>query len=193
MGTQLLAIVAEGPKGRSYLNATDDQIAVARSVTPSWFPDTELPLNPRDFKTPNYGMRRFGDLFTARQLEALNRCPEKQQRFLTVVSKQETGEWSEPFQCFFLCASVSSDCGDCVNDRHEFSIGRDDPSLLILQIERSSWLFQSDRRQRALLARAAENQRVTTANTRSRIHPYFDRFAVSGITFRDQCGHTPFV
>ena len=30
-----------------------------------------LPANPRDFKTPNYGMKRLADLFTPRQLVAL--------------------------------------------------------------------------------------------------------------------------
>ncbi len=32
----------------------------------------ELPYNPRDFKTPNYGLRTFADLFTSRQLITLN-------------------------------------------------------------------------------------------------------------------------
>jgi putative DNA methylase len=32
----------------------------------------DLPNNPRDFKTPNYGLSKFGDLFTPRQLVALN-------------------------------------------------------------------------------------------------------------------------
>ena len=31
----------------------------------------DLPRNPRDFKTPNYGMDTFDRLFTARQLVAL--------------------------------------------------------------------------------------------------------------------------
>ena len=35
-------------------------------------PEVELPRNPRDFKTPNYGLRTFGDLFTPRQLVALD-------------------------------------------------------------------------------------------------------------------------
>jgi len=34
-------------------------------------PDAPLPVNPRDFKTPNYGMTTFADLFTNRQLVAL--------------------------------------------------------------------------------------------------------------------------
>ena len=31
----------------------------------------ELPDNPRDFRTLNYGLAKFGDLFTPRQLVAL--------------------------------------------------------------------------------------------------------------------------
>jgi putative DNA methylase len=45
--------------------------ALAESVKPTWMPDVPLPDNTRDFKTPNYGMRTFGDLFTPRQLVAL--------------------------------------------------------------------------------------------------------------------------
>jgi putative DNA methylase len=45
--------------------------AQAESAKPSWAPDVQLPDNPRDFKTPNYGLTTFGDLFTPRQLVAL--------------------------------------------------------------------------------------------------------------------------
>ena len=38
---------------------------------PDWRPDVDLPVNPRDFKTPNYGLVTFSDLFTPRQLVAL--------------------------------------------------------------------------------------------------------------------------
>ncbi|MDE2877867.1 hypothetical protein [Candidatus Palauibacter soopunensis] len=44
---------------------------IVRSVVTSWLPEQELPHNPRDFKTPNYGMSSFADLFTDRQLVAL--------------------------------------------------------------------------------------------------------------------------
>src|SRR5262249_2145641 len=43
----------------------------AKSATPTWRPEADLPDNTRDFKTPNYGMRKFADLFTPRQLVAL--------------------------------------------------------------------------------------------------------------------------
>jgi len=71
MGQRLMAIVAEGVRGRVYLSPTSEHIAIAESARPEWFPDMALPDNPRDFKTPNYGLTKFGDLFTPRQLVAL--------------------------------------------------------------------------------------------------------------------------
>ncbi|MBF0185779.1 MAG: DUF1156 domain-containing protein [Magnetococcales bacterium] len=71
MGQRLMAIVAEGVRGRVYLPPTLEQIATAESARSDWSPEMELPNNPRDFKTPNYGLTKFGDLFTPRQLVAL--------------------------------------------------------------------------------------------------------------------------
>ena len=71
MGQRLMAIVAEGKKGRVYLSPTDEQLAIALQARPEWSPEMTLPNNPRDFKTPNYGLDKFGDLFTPRQLVAL--------------------------------------------------------------------------------------------------------------------------
>jgi putative DNA methylase len=72
IGQTLMAIVAEGPRGRIYLAPDHAHERLALSATaPTDVPDSELPRNPRDFKTPGYGMRRFCDLFTSRQLVAL--------------------------------------------------------------------------------------------------------------------------
>ncbi|MBN2299510.1 MAG: DUF1156 domain-containing protein [Deltaproteobacteria bacterium] len=71
MGERLMAVVAEGNRGRIYLEPTEEMEKIARSAKPEWKPDYELPVNPRDFKTPNYGMNTFADLFTSRQLVAL--------------------------------------------------------------------------------------------------------------------------
>ncbi|MDA8378648.1 MAG: DUF1156 domain-containing protein [Planctomycetia bacterium] len=71
MGQRLMAIVAEGNRGRVYLSPTAEQITIAESARPEWLPEMDLPNNPRDFKTPNYGLAKFGDLFTPRQLVAL--------------------------------------------------------------------------------------------------------------------------
>ena len=66
-----MAVVAEGQRGRIYLPPDEEHARVAASAEPAWRPDAILPHNPRDFKTPNYGMTTFADLFTPRQLVAL--------------------------------------------------------------------------------------------------------------------------
>ena len=71
MGARLMAVVAEGKRGRVYLDPTEEMEEAARQAEPAWRPDAELPHNPRDFKTPNYGMTTFAALFTPRQLAAL--------------------------------------------------------------------------------------------------------------------------
>jgi putative DNA methylase len=71
MGERQMAIVAEGQRGRVYLPPNEGHVHIADSAEPTWRPDSPLPHNPRDFKTPNYGMTTFADLFTPRQLVAL--------------------------------------------------------------------------------------------------------------------------
>ena len=71
MGARMMATVAEGDRGRIFLAPLAEHEATARQARPEWQPSVELPANPRDFKTPNYGLRNFADLFTPRQLVAL--------------------------------------------------------------------------------------------------------------------------
>lgn len=71
MGAKLVAVVAEGSHGRVYLSASLEQAHAAMVERPDDYPDAILPKNPRDFKTPNYGLTTFADLFTNRQLTAL--------------------------------------------------------------------------------------------------------------------------
>ena len=71
MGARLMAIVAEGDRGRVYLAPTPEMEAVALTAWPAWKPETQLPADPRNFWTVQYGLTTFGDLFTPRQLVAL--------------------------------------------------------------------------------------------------------------------------
>ena len=70
LGKTLLCIVANGPSGRVYLSPRIDQeYSFDEDI---WKSTLELPNNTRDFKTPRYGINKFSDLFTERQLIALN-------------------------------------------------------------------------------------------------------------------------
>ena len=70
MGARLMAIVAEGARGRVYLPPIEEHEAIARQAQPTWKPDTPLHGKARD-QMPLYGMETFADLFTPRQLVAL--------------------------------------------------------------------------------------------------------------------------
>ena len=72
MAQTLLAIVAEGNRSRAYVAPTADQEQLALLAKPDWKPETRLPNDPRNFWTVDYGLTTFGDLFTDRQLVALN-------------------------------------------------------------------------------------------------------------------------
>jgi len=72
MGARLMAIVAEGDRGRVYLAPTADHEAAAQQAKPEWKPDVAMPENPRWFSPPLYGLKTYGDLFTPRQLVALS-------------------------------------------------------------------------------------------------------------------------
>ena len=71
VGARLMAIVAEGDRGRLYLAPTAEHEAVARNAKPKWKPEGALPDDPRNFWTVQYGLTTYGDLFTPRQLVAL--------------------------------------------------------------------------------------------------------------------------
>lgn len=72
MGQALIAIVAEGNRSRAYVAPTVEHEQLALSAKPKWEPETSLPNDPRNFWTVDYGLTTFGDLFTDRQLVALN-------------------------------------------------------------------------------------------------------------------------
>lgn len=71
LGSTLIAVVADGGKGRLYISPSQDQIDAAEVGVVTGGPNGMLPENPRDFKTPNYGMSKWSDLFSPRQLLAM--------------------------------------------------------------------------------------------------------------------------
>ena len=73
MGVRLMAIVAEGTRGRLYLAPTPEMEAVVGQAQATWKPETPC----RGTFASNaqgrlYGFKVFGDYFTARQLVALS-------------------------------------------------------------------------------------------------------------------------
>lgn len=70
LGQQLLATVAEGNRRRLYLPPSPDQVSAAGLDKPEVL-SGDMADNPRWFSPPGYGFTAFNDVFTARQLVAL--------------------------------------------------------------------------------------------------------------------------
>lgn len=71
MSTRLMAIVAEGTRGKVYLAPSPEHEALAQEVEPKWQPDVEFFQQALGFRIGNYGFSKWSDLFTPRQLRAL--------------------------------------------------------------------------------------------------------------------------
>lgn len=71
LGNQLMAVVADGVKGRIYLTPDESQILSAQVEMPENIPDGNMPENPRWFSPPVFGMKAYSDIYTTRQLVSL--------------------------------------------------------------------------------------------------------------------------
>lgn len=71
MAAKLMAVVAESTHGRVYLAPTREMEIIARKAEPSWKPDVEFFQQALGFRIGNYGLTKWSDLFTSRQLVAL--------------------------------------------------------------------------------------------------------------------------
>ena len=71
IGARLMAVVAVTDSGRIYLPPTAEMEAVAQGAEPEWKPDIEFFQQALGFRVGNYGLSKWSDLFTSRQLVTL--------------------------------------------------------------------------------------------------------------------------
>lgn len=71
MGAHLIAVVADGGKGRLYISPNDKHIDIANVPSPDDVPTGEVFDWPGRINVYRYGMTEWADLFTNRQLVAL--------------------------------------------------------------------------------------------------------------------------
>ncbi len=74
IGSRIMAIVAEGERGKIYLSPTADAEEAAKKPEPSWRPEVEFFQQALGFRVGNYGFTMWSHLFSERQLVALETC-----------------------------------------------------------------------------------------------------------------------
>ncbi|NCP12882.1 MAG: DUF1156 domain-containing protein [Sphingomonadales bacterium] len=72
LGQRMIAMVVQMKGRRIFIKPDSEQEAIANSCTPNWAPDQKISADRRAFTPPDFGMETFGDLYTKRQLVALN-------------------------------------------------------------------------------------------------------------------------
>jgi putative DNA methylase len=87
MGARLMAIVAEGDRGRVYLAPTPEHEAAALEAEPTWKPEGEISRRMTGGNCTPYGLTTWGDLFTSRQLVALTTFSDLVQEATTQVKR----------------------------------------------------------------------------------------------------------
>lgn len=86
IGRKLMAIVAEGVRGRVYLSPNTEHEEIANNAKPTWKPSVKLHGKCR-VNVGNYGLDEYGDLFTERQLEALTTFSDLVQEVVEVARR----------------------------------------------------------------------------------------------------------
>ena len=71
MGQHLIAVVAEGDRGRVYCSPTPSERVAAAVAPPLWRPEAPLPDQGLGFRVQAYGLNEWWKLFSPRQLVAL--------------------------------------------------------------------------------------------------------------------------
>jgi putative DNA methylase len=97
MNARLMAIVAEGTRGRVYLTPTSEHEAAALNAKPTWRPEGEIATRMTGGNCTPYGLTTWGDLFTPRQLVELT-------NFSDLV-----GEARERIRCDALAAGLAEE------------------------------------------------------------------------------------
>lgn len=71
IGSRLLAIVADGPNGRCFCAPTSEHEKASMGARPTWKPEVPFFQKALGFRLGNYGFSEWSDLFSDRQLVAL--------------------------------------------------------------------------------------------------------------------------
>ena len=72
MGSELIAIIAEGHRGRIFLAPSEQHVNIIETAKCNWYPEAEMSRDsPSLVSGRGYGLSRWADLFTRRQLTAL--------------------------------------------------------------------------------------------------------------------------
>ena len=106
MGEQMIAIVAEGDRGRLFLSPSNEHIQAAISAEPAWRPIGNLPERALSFRVQRYGFTHWHQLFTNRQLLALTTFSDLIPEVRSLILRHGASEKYADAVCTYLALVV---------------------------------------------------------------------------------------
>ena len=113
MGEQMIAIVAEGVRGKLFLSPTDEHIHVAASAEPPWRPKGSLPDQARSISIQIYGFVEWHQLFTNRQLTALTTFSDLLMGVRKLLRRHGASDEYADAVCTYLALAVGRHANGC--------------------------------------------------------------------------------
>lgn len=111
MGARMMAIVADCDGARVYLPTTPEMEASAKRSKPAWRPDVEISGSTQYIGVRPYGMDRFDELFTARQLTMLGTFTDLVNEAREVVKQQMTLSGNHDVPCDTYANAIATYLG----------------------------------------------------------------------------------
>jgi len=93
IGERLMAVVLEGIRTRVYLAPSREMEELAAHAKPTWKPDVEFFQQALGFRIGNYGLSKWSDLFTSRQLAALGTLAELAEEVKDKCARDAAGKF----------------------------------------------------------------------------------------------------
>ena len=117
MSARLIAVVAQGDRSRVYVEPTTDMEQVAQSAKPAWRPEGDVPRKLTGGTCYGYGLTNFADLFTDRQLKALETLCDLvgQARERVIADAHTAGFAEEDSEVEVYADAVATYLGLCVS------------------------------------------------------------------------------
>lgn len=126
MGMTMMAVIAEGQRGKIYLSPHEGQTMFLSDLMVHDYPAGAMPQNPRWFSPPLYGLKDYYQVFTNRQLTALTTLSDLISAVrVQVVSDGGSEEYAQAI-CSYLSFAVDRTANRmstlCIWNRHRETI-----------------------------------------------------------------------
>ena len=111
LGQKLMAMLVEVNGKKIFISPTKEQEKIALDCNPKWKPQDKLSTHPQYMGPPRYGMETFGDIYTNRQIIALDMlCSLLPEVFDDITNRGATKEYAKAVITYLgLAISRSSD------------------------------------------------------------------------------------